>query len=284
MSVSEAKVARLANGNPPRVMDVFSGCGGLSLGFAAAGRSGCICAWSSIDLKPPSRTQPTSTATEDRAAFDAHSRPRDIVQIEPERLMGEQYPASTAVEMVEHPGRWSPCQAFAVFAAPSSERLMSTHRRSPSTLAAICTCDTSSTFANSNHWRTVMENVPEMPRSGGHNIAEELVQVLNGLGYNTRYTLLNSALYGVPQTRDTDVTHRLPGRIRVEPRFPTRRTTPNCQRATVALGLSHSSTLRRACYSITTTRPPLHPGIDCCCGHGGAPIGDLPRITEHLAW
>ncbi|WP_460020093.1 DNA cytosine methyltransferase [Magnetospira thiophila] len=31
------KVDRIRNGCPPRVLDLFAGCGGLSLGFAAAG-------------------------------------------------------------------------------------------------------------------------------------------------------------------------------------------------------------------------------------------------------
>lgn len=37
MAGSEAirkKIARLKAGNPPRFMDLFSGCGGISLGFA----------------------------------------------------------------------------------------------------------------------------------------------------------------------------------------------------------------------------------------------------------
>ena len=31
------KIARLKTGAPPRFMDLFAGCGGISLGFATAG-------------------------------------------------------------------------------------------------------------------------------------------------------------------------------------------------------------------------------------------------------
>jgi hypothetical protein len=40
MAVSKAirkKIARVKAGNPPRFMDLFAGCGGISLGFATAG-------------------------------------------------------------------------------------------------------------------------------------------------------------------------------------------------------------------------------------------------------
>ncbi len=48
----------------------------------------------------------------------------------------------------------------------------------------------------------LIENVPDMMNYGGHNIAEEVSEVLEGLGYVARYTLLNSAFYGVPQMRE----------------------------------------------------------------------------------
>ena len=37
---------------------------------------------------------------------------------------------------------------------------------------------------------------------GGHNIPEEICDVLSDLGYVCSYTLLNAAFYGVPQTRE----------------------------------------------------------------------------------
>ena len=48
----------------------------------------------------------------------------------------------------------------------------------------------------------LMENVPDMMNHGGHNIAEEVCEVLESRGYVSGYTLLNAAYYGVPQMRE----------------------------------------------------------------------------------
>jgi DNA (cytosine-5)-methyltransferase 1 len=48
----------------------------------------------------------------------------------------------------------------------------------------------------------LMENVPDILNHGGHNIAEEISDVLVSRGYTCGYTLLNAARYGVPQMRE----------------------------------------------------------------------------------
>ena len=48
----------------------------------------------------------------------------------------------------------------------------------------------------------LMENVPDAMNFGGHNVPEEVCEVLENLGYVSAYTLLNAAFYGVPQTRE----------------------------------------------------------------------------------
>ena len=47
-----------------------------------------------------------------------------------------------------------------------------------------------------------MENVPDILNFGGHNVVEEIVEALEVLGYDARYTLMNTAFHGVPQMRD----------------------------------------------------------------------------------
>src|SRR5262249_11815222 len=48
----------------------------------------------------------------------------------------------------------------------------------------------------------VMENVPEIGRFGGANVAENIAEAAGDLGYETRYSLLNAVWYGVPQFRE----------------------------------------------------------------------------------
>ena len=48
----------------------------------------------------------------------------------------------------------------------------------------------------------LMENVPDAMNFGGHNIPQEVCEILEERGYICAYTLLNAAMYGVPQMRD----------------------------------------------------------------------------------
>jgi DNA (cytosine-5)-methyltransferase 1 len=47
-----------------------------------------------------------------------------------------------------------------------------------------------------------MENVPDVLNQAGRNIAEEVCETLESMGYMTAYSLLNAAYYGVPQMRE----------------------------------------------------------------------------------
>jgi DNA (cytosine-5)-methyltransferase 1 len=48
----------------------------------------------------------------------------------------------------------------------------------------------------------LVENVPDILHYGHHNVVEEMVEALDGLGYDARYSLINSAFHGSPQMRD----------------------------------------------------------------------------------
>lgn len=190
----QQKLARLRSGKKPRVLDLFSGCGGLSLGFHRAGYE----IVGSVEFDDNAAASHGANFHPDVAA---HAVSRDITTTPPSALMkalglGE---VSTTVDvLVGGP----PCQAFArvgrsklrevaehpeAFRHDARARLYIEYMRYVDACAPVA---------------LVMENVPDMLNHGGHNLAEEIAELLEGKGYVCRYTLLNAAFYGVPQMRE----------------------------------------------------------------------------------
>jgi DNA (cytosine-5)-methyltransferase 1 len=66
----------------------------------------------------------------------------------------------------------------------------------------------------------IIENVPDILNFGGHNIPEEICETLDTLGYQTSYTLLNAAFYGVPQMRERLFLIAYDKSLGVQPTFP----------------------------------------------------------------
>jgi DNA (cytosine-5)-methyltransferase 1 len=66
----------------------------------------------------------------------------------------------------------------------------------------------------------LMENVPDILHYGGHNVVEEMVEALGAMGYEARYSLINSAFHGVPQMRDRVFLLAYRRELRIRPTFP----------------------------------------------------------------
>lgn len=188
------KIARLNSGAKPRVLDLFSGCGGLSLGFHAAGYE--IAAAVEFD-----RDAAKSHGTNFHGGTELHCRARDIAATPPAKLTAELClgkPEEAFDIIVGGP----PCQAFARVGR-SKLREVADHpeafrhdTRARLYIEYLDYVDVCAPLA------VVMENVPDMLNHGGHNIAEEIAEILDVRGYACGYTLLNSAYYGVPQMRE----------------------------------------------------------------------------------
>src|SRR5262245_50993173 len=81
------KLQRLAKGAPPRVLDLFAGCGGISLGFKAAGCrieaavevNGHAAATHALNFHTNGHPEQT----------ELHAKPRDITRLEPDELTHE---------------------------------------------------------------------------------------------------------------------------------------------------------------------------------------------------
>ncbi|HEX4028940.1 MAG TPA: DNA cytosine methyltransferase [Terracidiphilus sp.] len=188
------KIERLASGGRPRVLDLFAGCGGLSLGFHRAGFQ--ISA--SVELDPFAAA---SHGLNFHGGDPQHSEARDITTLPPEALAADLGlgPVATAIDvLVGGP----PCQAFARVGR-SKLREIDAHPQ------AFMHDPRARLYLEYLHYveafkplAILMENVPDALNHGGQNIAEETCQVLESKGYVTRYTLLNAAFYGVPQMRE----------------------------------------------------------------------------------
>lgn len=187
------KIRRLETGAPLRVLDLFSGCGGFSLGFHT---SGCDIA-AAIECDPEAaRSHGTNFHPKD----PRHSEPRDITKTSPHKLsealgLG---PSKAAFDVIIG---GPPCQAFARVGR-SKLREVADHpeafRHDPRARLYIEYIDY---VKECLPVAVVIENVPDMLNFAGHNVAHEICDVLSGLGYTCGYTLMNAAMYGVPQMR-----------------------------------------------------------------------------------
>jgi DNA (cytosine-5)-methyltransferase 1 len=198
--ILEGKIKSLRLGVAPRVLDLFAGCGGLTLGFHAAGFRPV----GSVELDPiAARTHARNFFQNlPPEKFETHARPVDITRVEPEELLKDFDQRGSAETQVDVIVGGPPCQAFARVGR-AKLREIADH---PEAFLKDARGDL---YLRYLHYvkklkpvAILMENVPDVLNYGGHNIAEEVCDVLTAMGYVCGYTLLNSVFYGVPQMRE----------------------------------------------------------------------------------
>lgn len=188
------KIARLQAGGNPRVLDLFAGCGGISLGFSAAGFS----------ISGAVEFDPAAAASHGRnfhGGDAVHSQARDITKTNPDQL-AKDWHAGPVAEAFDVLVGGPPCQAFARVGRPKLREVdkhAEAFKHDPRAQLYIDYLRYVEAFAP---LAVVVENVPDVLNHGGQNIAEEIAEVLESKGYICRYTLLNAAFYGVPQMRE----------------------------------------------------------------------------------
>lgn len=188
------KIARLRARGGPRVLDLFAGCGGLSLGFQAAG----FAIRAAVESDPHAAR---SHASNFHGGDADHSRARDIVTTTPETLAADLDlgPAADAIDVIVG---GPPCQAFARVGRPKLREIAAhpqAFRHDPRARLYqeyLRYVDAFKPLA------VLVENVPDVLNHGGQNIAQDICEVLTDKGYVCGYTLLNAAHYGVPQMRE----------------------------------------------------------------------------------
>jgi DNA (cytosine-5)-methyltransferase 1 len=193
------KIARLSSGEAPRLLDMFAGCGGLSLGFKTAGFS--IQAAIESDSLAASSHAANFFRSVDGDRPTPHSEPRDITKTEPEQLVtafGLGNPELAFDVLVGGP----PCQAYARVGR-AKLREIAEH---PEAFKVDARADL---YLRYLHYVSVLkplaillENVPDIMNFGGRVIPEEICDTLDEMGYEAKYTIANCAFFGVPQMRE----------------------------------------------------------------------------------
>ncbi len=194
------KLERISKGKKPRTLDLFAGCGGISLGFHAAGFENV----GVVELdKAAAKSHGLNFHKNSTPELQLiHSLARDITKTDPGELLNEfgyEGDISLAVDVIVG---GPPCQAFARVGR-AKLREVAEHpdaflqdTRSNLYLRYLDYVKALKPVA------ILMENVPDLLNYGGHNIAEETSEMLNSWGYEARYTILNAVFYGVPEMRE----------------------------------------------------------------------------------
>lgn len=187
-------------------MDLFAGCGGLTLGFVTAG------------FELVASVESDSWAAESHGANfssfargehpEAHCKPRDMTREDAASIFRDLGIEGPADEQVDVLVGGPPCQAFARVGRAKLRH--EAHRRMEGDADNAFLVD-----GRVNLWQRylhfvretrplalLMENVPDILNHGGHNVAETVAEHLRTEGYRVRYTLLNASWFGVPQTRE----------------------------------------------------------------------------------
>lgn len=272
------KIRRIAQGDNPRLIDLFSGCGGISLGFQRAGYE--IRAAVEIDGLAARSHAVNFFRGADPHLIDHHARPRDITRIDPDEV-AEDFDLGTVEEGIDVLVGGPPCQAYArvgraklreIAEHPEAYRVDPRGNLYLRFLAYV---------AAFKPLALMMENVPDILHYGGHNVVQEMVEALDGIGYDARYSLINSAFHGIPQMRDRVFLLAYRKELGARVRFPKathHMVLPPGYDGTRAVALRFVDLLDGIAYS----EPDLggsHLPFPITAEEA---IGDLPPITLHL--
>ena len=180
----------ILNDNLPEVIDLFSGCGGLALGFQKAG----------FHISDGIELMPEAVET---ASYNLHWRfgeesshvcgditKMDFISIK-EKLGGKD------CIVIGGP----PCQAYSL-AGRAKLRSLGEERINVNDKRGYLYQDFLRFALGLDARAIIMENVPESTDFGGENIPQKVCDILLDNGYYAYWTILNSADYGVPQIRE----------------------------------------------------------------------------------
>lgn len=174
----------------PKIIDLFSGCGGLALGFEKAGFD--IAA--GIEILPEAH-QTVSYNLDFRYGRESTHICGDITETDAS-IFKKSFGAEGCI-VIGGP----PCQAYSI-AGRAKLKSLGEDRININDSRGYLFQDFLRFVYDLNAKAVVMENVPESVSFGDMNIPEIVCESLENKGYSAYWTVLNSADYGVPQLRE----------------------------------------------------------------------------------
>ena len=161
--------------NKHTFIDLFSGCGGLSLGFEMAGFAGIL----AIDNWKDALT----TYAYNRKG--ARTLCGDLATLDPYKIKAEYYISDVDV-IIGGP----PCQGFSV----AGKRIIEDERNKLyKSFVGFVDCFRPHAF--------VMENVPNILSIGNGMVKDSIIKDFESLGYKVSVQVITASDYGVPQNR-----------------------------------------------------------------------------------
>lgn len=213
-----AKIARFKSGSPLRTLDLFAGCGGLSLGFHRAGFHSI----GAIELNQHARQSHEINFAPLAAKQGLEYRSfEDVTKTTPSdatKHLGDLITSDTSNVDVIIGG--PPCQAYSRLGRAALWRLAGKDQAHGEDARASMYNYYLEYVRSLQPIAFVMENVREIGKHVGRNIAEEIALQAEEYGYQTRYTLLNAAWFGVPQYRERVFIVGIHKSLGVLPEFP----------------------------------------------------------------
>jgi DNA (cytosine-5)-methyltransferase 1 len=263
----------------PAVIDLFSGAGGMSLGFRAAGcrilagvdeedTANATFLENFARLQPGFQPFVPSPGEGDLHVFDLDTIP--------------------GVEEVDIVIGGPPCQGFSRIGRAKLDWLQEAGYREEG-FEEDPRNELYKIFLSAvRRWKPrafVMENVPGMLSIGGQNVAEEIGGDLADSGYRVGYAVLNAVWYGVPQFRERLFF------IGVREDLPARPSMPSASHRSATMPSGYFTTAISPRSSQWTAYLPFIMHYDLDVKHDGARLSatsvqealdDLPRLEDHL--
>ena len=180
----------LASNNLPVVVDLFSGCGGLALGFHEAG----------FDIVYGADIQKDACDTANYNLAWKYGKEtthfcEDIINLDIDKI--QKYISGREVIVIGGP----PCQAYSS-AGKGKLRSLGEDRVNTKDRRGYLFQDFIRIALALNASAIVMENVPDAANYGEINVPETVCNILEKHKYKTQWSILNATNYGVPQNRE----------------------------------------------------------------------------------